>query len=145
MNLIVDANVFVSAAVIVEAHHADSKAFLNRVVQQNEQVYTPTLVLAETTAAIVRPTGNVILARQSVRRITTLPGLRLISLTQRRARHAAHIAAAHRLRGADAVYVALAAEFGATLITWDAEMLQRGAGIVSVMTPAQWNIAQTTP
>ena len=48
------------------------------------------------------------------------------------------IGTAYRLRGADAVYIALAVEFGATVITWDAEMLTRGAGAVSVLTPSDW-------
>ncbi|MGH2594072.1 MAG: PIN domain-containing protein, partial [Anaerolineae bacterium] len=50
------------------------------------------------------------------------------------ARRAAHIAIAHRLRGADAVYIAVAEAFGATLITWDAEMLQRGPAAVMTIT-----------
>ena len=39
------------------------------------------------------------------------------------------------LRGADAVYVATAAQFGAELITLDEEQSQRGAKVVAACNP----------
>jgi predicted nucleic acid-binding protein len=48
------------------------------------------------------------------------------------------VATHHRLRGADSVYVAVAEAANATLITWDDEMLERGAGVVTTLTPLQW-------
>jgi len=48
------------------------------------------------------------------------------------------LAAKLRLRGADAVYVALAATCREPLITLDAEMLERGRGVVEAFTPEQW-------
>lgn len=49
-----------------------------------------------------------------------------------------------RLRGADAVYVAVAQEYGATLIIWDQELLMRGAAAITVVTPADWLAANPT-
>lgn len=49
-----------------------------------------------------------------------------------------------RLRGADAVYVAVAQEYGATLIIWDQELLTRGAAAITVVTPADWLAANPT-
>lgn len=67
-----------------------------------------------------------------------------MSLTSARAEEAARVAASYRLRGADAVYVAVAQEFGTMLITWDAEMLTRGARAVPVLTPTDWLAANPT-
>lgn len=50
----------------------------------------------------------------------------------------AQIAARHRLRGADSVYVATAESHDATLVTWDQEMRDRGAAVVDTQTPKQW-------
>lgn len=80
------------------------------------------------------------LAQAGIRRIALFPGMTLVPLGEQRAQQAAHIGATYRLRGADAIYIALAVEFGATVITWDAEMLTRGAGVVSVLTPGDWLI-----
>lgn len=50
----------------------------------------------------------------------------------------AQVAVSCRLRGADAVYVAVAQEFRATMITWDNEVLLRDAAVVPTMTPTDW-------
>ena len=48
------------------------------------------------------------------------------------------LAAKLRLRGADAVYVALAATCREPLITLDAEMLERARDVTETLTPEQW-------
>jgi predicted nucleic acid-binding protein len=48
------------------------------------------------------------------------------------------LAARLRLRGADAVYVALAAAYREPLITLDAEMFERASGVAEAFTPEQW-------
>lgn len=70
--------------------------------------------------------------------IERIPCLRLVSLDSPLAHQAVQIAAHHRLRGADSVYVAVAQAFNTTLITLDAEMLERGADLVRTTTPLQW-------
>jgi len=52
------------------------------------------------------------------------------------ARLAVALAAQHGLRGADAVYAAVAAHAGCTLVTLDQEQLNRLAGAVPTRTPA---------
>jgi hypothetical protein len=53
-------------------------------------------------------------------------------------RQSAALGAQHRLRGADAVYLASAALFAAELVTLDREQLERGAAIVQTLTPADF-------
>ena len=92
----------------------------------------------------MRPTGSALLTQRATVSIQTLPGIVFVPLTAARAEEAARVATYLRLRGADAVYVAVAQEFGTTLITWDAEMLMRGAQTVPVMTPSDWLAANPT-
>lgn len=47
------------------------------------------------------------------------------------------MAADHRLRGADAVYVAVARRFGTVLVTLDAEQRTRSDARVTALTPAE--------
>jgi predicted nucleic acid-binding protein len=70
--------------------------------------------------------------------IEDFPGINLISLDLPLARKAAQIAVEHRLRGADAAYVAVADAFDAALISWDQEMLKRCPTVVATMTPERW-------
>lgn len=142
--LTLDANVFVSASAPAEAQYAISLTFIGRVVAQSVAVYCPSLVLPEVAAAIIRPTSNAALAAQTVSGIGLLPNITLVTLTEQRARQAAHIAVSCRLRGPDAVYVAVAQEFGTTLITWDVELLTRGVLSVPTMTPSDWLAANPT-
>ena len=86
----------------------------------------------------MRPTGDVALAEELVALIAGFPGLRLVSLDAPLAHQAVQVATYHRLRGADSVYVAVANAANAILITWDNEMLDRGAGVVATRTPLQW-------
>ena len=142
--LTVDANVFVSASTPTEIYHADSDSFLSRIRQSGFFVFCPALVLPETASGIMRPTGDQIAAQKAVIQVETFPNIALVPLTEQRANSAADIAILHRLRGADAVYVAVSQEFGTTLITWDAEMLARGTQAVTVMTPTDWLAANPT-
>ena len=59
-------------------------------------------------------------------------------MDQSLAHEAAKIAGSRRLRGADAVYVALAAACQEPLLTLDAEMLERAQGVAEALTPDQW-------
>jgi predicted nucleic acid-binding protein len=102
------------------------------------KIFCPTLVLSECGAAIARPTGDSVLSRKLVSLIERFPGMSLVALDRMLAKRAAEIAIDHRLRGADAVYIGVAAAFDATLVTWDQEMLQRCPEFIPAMSPEQW-------
>jgi predicted nucleic acid-binding protein len=61
--------------------------------------------------------------------------IELIPVTLAMAEQAALIAAEHRIRGCDAVYVALADQLSDTLVTLDRQQLERGAALVTVRAP----------
>lgn len=134
----IDASVFVSSAREKELHHRGSLHFLDEVAFHNVPGYGPALVLAECAGALARRTGSEQEANGLVEALQSFPGFELIPLDLPLARRAAQIAARHRLRGADAVYAATAERQDATLITWDTEMLDRGASVVPTLTPVEW-------
>ncbi len=49
---------------------------------------------------------------------------------------ASKIAANHQLRGADALYVAVAAQLNIPLVSWDKEHLSRASNLITTYTPA---------
>jgi len=112
--------------------------FLARATELRAECFCPTIVLPESAAPIARATGSTRKAAELIRAIYRLPRLRLVDVNVRLAHRAAEIAMAQRLRGADSVYVAVAEASGSTLITWDAEMLERAPAMVPTMTPADW-------
>ena len=144
MSLTIDASVFVSAALPSEVQFSNIGAFLNKIRLWPRVLHRPTLLVPETAASLARCANNAGVGQNSVRWVTSFPGMNLISLDLARVLQAARLAATYRMRGADAVYVAVAQEIGTTLITWDAEMLSRGAQAVAVMTPSDWLAANRT-
>ncbi len=134
----IDANVFVSDLMSSDAKHVPSRAFMDAQRSIAPTVWCPTIVLVEVAAAIARPSGDAALAQQGVSVVRAFPGIRFCGLPEARAEAAARIAATHRPRGADAIYAAVASESGATLITWDAEMLARAPAVVATVTPSAW-------
>jgi predicted nucleic acid-binding protein len=144
MNYTIDASIFVAAVRDQEVQYQASLEFLDHAQTQGAVILCPSLVLAECAAAIARPTGDVALAEKLVALIENFPGLNLIAVTSSLARRAAQIATSQQLRGADAIYVAVAEASGALLVTWDGEMLTQGAGIVSVSIPQAWLDSQSS-
>ena len=142
--LTIDANVFVSAASTSEIQYSTSTEFFVRVLQLSERLYCPTLLVPETIAGIYGPTNDILLARRTVSGVDQFPELILVNVDTVLANAAANVVIQCRLRGADAVYVAVAQEYGTMLITWDQELLERGVLAVPTMTPTEWLVSHPT-
>ncbi|MDQ3011614.1 MAG: PIN domain-containing protein [Acidobacteriota bacterium] len=138
MNYTIDASVFISSARTEETHHVVSVEFLNQLRRRQPVVFCPSIILAECSAAIARRTGDLVLAQDMVLLVKNFVGMNLVPISIPLAERAAQVAANQRLRGADSVYVAITDESGATLITWDHEMLKRAPAIVTTITPDEW-------
>jgi len=132
----VDSSVFVSAARPAEAGFQESTAFLEWARRARPRLFLPTLVMVETAAALSRTGSKEEIAQQYGLAVGQLPNTVLVALDEGLARQAAAFAAQHKLRGADAAYVATASLFAAELVTLDKEQLERGAKIVQTRTPS---------
>jgi predicted nucleic acid-binding protein len=92
-------------------------------------------LLTEVAGAIARRTGKPELAHQAVKRLLNIPSLRLVASDQQLGTAAARLAADLRLRGADAMYVAVAYRLNIPLVTWDREQLERTQNFIVAYTP----------
>ena len=102
---------------------------------QGQSISAPVILLAEVAAALSRGTGDSALAHRAVSQLTQSNSIELIPVTPSLGEHAAKIAADHRIRGCDSVYVALAAHLNDHLITLDRQQLERSATIIPVDSP----------
>jgi predicted nucleic acid-binding protein len=133
----VDASVHINALNPLEEGSPESQLFLERVFRRPWPVFSPTLLLVEVAAAIARvfaDTGRGLVMAQAVR---GLPGQAWIPLDDVMAEDAARLAAECRLRGADAVYAAVAQRYGTMLITRDRQQLERLSSSLPVVTPVE--------
>ena len=132
----IDSSVFVSAARPSETGYRESTAFFEWAKRARPRLFLPTLVMVETTAALSRTGSEEGIAQRYGLAVGQLPNTVLIALDEELARQAAVLGAQHKLRGADAVYLATASLFAAELVTLDKEQLDRGAKIVQTLTPS---------
>ncbi len=136
--MVLDASVWVAALIKKEQHHAESALFLSRLVRDRRAASAPVLVLAEVAGAIARQSRDSARAETGIRFMLAQDWLSIHSVSESQGEAAAAIAARQFLRGADAVYAALARRLGTPLVTWDKELLERAAAVVPTLTPAGW-------
>ncbi len=131
----IDASVWVNADSPSEPGHAASRSLLDALARARTPVVVPTLLPVEFAGVISRTRGQPELARAMAEAMLGLDFVRWIALDAQTARGALELAAARRLRGADAVYAAVAAAHGCVLVTLDQEQLTRLPPAVRTMTP----------
>ena len=136
--IVSDASFWVSALLAQDVYHGEAIALLRRMASEEIPVIAPAFALVEVAGALIRRTRDPVAAESAVRHIQKQPWLTLAPMTVTFAEDAAKLAFACALRGADAIYIALARQEGLPLITRDNEILQRGAAAALVMTPADW-------
>lgn len=124
---VVDASVLIAVFLVQDVHHRTSRAWFDQFVTGGRNLSVPLLLLTEVAGAISRRTGDPGLGRTAAAWITQLPEIHLFAVNTELWHHATELAAALGLRGADAVYVALADQLQVPLVTWDQEQRLRAS------------------
>ena len=141
----IDASVFVNAFNPHEKGHAESLQILASIQERGDPIIVPALLVPEIASAVARASGDGTGALQYADATAAVPHLTLMTLTPAMARQAAELAATHRLRGADAVYLAVARRYGTTMVSRDDEQRTRGSGVATCQTPEEALIASIEP
>jgi predicted nucleic acid-binding protein len=131
--MVVDANVWISAFILQDVHHGVCRSWLAERLEAEDRLVVPTLVLPEVAGAVRRRSADPRLSEKAVQAILHVPGLRLVSVDRDVGDRAARIAVDVALRGADAVYVAVAQLLSLPLVTLDAEIGERAKAIVTLV------------
>jgi predicted nucleic acid-binding protein len=129
--VVVDASVWIIVLIATDVNHQISRTWLQQWVDDGK-----TNVLPEVAGAISRRTGIPALGDSAAASILGDPSIALVLLDRPLVSLAAQHAATFPLRGADAVYTALAERQGIPLVTWDSEQLTRAAGRIQVQQPS---------
>jgi predicted nucleic acid-binding protein len=132
---VIDASVYIALINAHEKEHALSWAWFEAAQAAQLPVVAPIILLPEVAAALSRGTGDSQLATQVVQQLEHSGVVQLLPITPALASRAASVAANHRIRGCDAIYVALADQLDDYLVTWDQLQLERAAAIVNAHPP----------
>ncbi|MEA3441695.1 MAG: type II toxin-antitoxin system VapC family toxin [Chloroflexota bacterium] len=132
---VIDASVYVSLVNAHEKSHASSWTWFEDTQTRDEKIVAPVILLDEVASALSRGVGDPELANIAVQHLGKSSLIVLVPVTRSLAEFAAVIAAEHRIRGCDAVYVAVAAQLDDALVTLDQQQLKRAASIIRVRKP----------
>jgi predicted nucleic acid-binding protein len=135
MMFTIDASVHINALNPNEIGSSDSQAFLEQAYQLQKSIFSPTLLLVEIAAAVSRVFDDADRGIALAEAIRFLPRQTWLPLDEALAQEAGMLAAKYRLRGADAVYAAVAQRSNAILITLDEQQLQRLSPVMDVRKP----------
>lgn len=133
--IVVDASVWVSFLVQQDTNHIPTHAWLTKILLDRVPIVAPILLLSEVGGALARRSNNSSIGDKTITQLLAIPTLRLVVVDHALGIQASRIAAKHRLRGADATYVAVAAQLNIPLISWDQEHIKRTTGLITAYTP----------
>jgi predicted nucleic acid-binding protein len=132
--IVADASFWVSSF-HTDIHNLETLSWLKAYTATNGEISAPNLLLAEVAGAVARQSGKIRMGHAAVRRLQSYTFLQIVDVSDRLALIAAELAADCRLRGADAIYVALAYTLNVPLLTWDQEQIARVQGVIQAGTP----------
>ena len=134
---VVDASVWVARFVRPDPAHERCKNWFAEAAEKQLPLYGPAVVLPEVAAAIARsmpgPRSEQ-LAKESLA-VLKDSGVKIVDLSVSLAMKAAQIASECRVRGCDAVYLALAEQLSESLVTLDKQQHERGSAVVQTVKP----------
>lgn len=128
--LTVDSSVIISSLLKNESRHKEAFAIWENILKGKSFAIMPLSILVEVVAAIRRRTGSVELAAEIKKELIGTGNISFVILDDKAAIEAADIAAKTGLRGMDAIVVQVAKEFGAELISFDEEMLEKAMAVL---------------
>lgn len=132
-----DANIFLRDANPYAPNHATSHLLLEQLERQVLPIVVPLFVLVEVAGVLGRELRDPIRASLFVEKMRTIPTISFVACDEELTAKAAELAADRALRGADALYVAVAQQYACQLVTLDQEMRTRATAVVTVRTPAE--------
>jgi predicted nucleic acid-binding protein len=132
---VIDASVYITMLDTRDPEHTNCLAWFTAAATSDEAVVAPSLILSEVAATISRGHSDAELAKAVAATLAGSAVIRLVAVTPQLAKRAAIIAADQRVRGADAVYLALAQQLDDVLVTLDRQQLQRGAAVAATRRP----------
>lgn len=134
--VVVDASVYVADAVHGEASHTVASEFLVALARQGVDLFLPSIAMPEVAAAVARVVGDSTLAIEATQLYRAWPRTHIVPVDEWLSERTVVVASTRRIRGCDAIYVALAQHLGIALVSLDHEQRERAPEDVSALTPA---------
>jgi predicted nucleic acid-binding protein len=135
--IVLDTSVLVGFFLASDAHHSMTVAWFDAWTLRGGDVQIPSLGLVELAGTLRRQQVEQPIIEHTLEQIIRYGKYRVHDLDLVMAQFAATIAFSSSLKGADAVFVALAAWLDLPLVTWDRQQQERGGAFCRTMTPIE--------
>lgn len=132
---VIDASVYIAVVNAHEESHERCMRWLQQAVAEELPLWAPSIMLAEVAAALTRGLQDPSKVMGAAALLRNSKVIRLQAVSVALAERAAQIASDQKIRGCDAVYVALAAQLDQPLVTLDRQQYVRGGKVVQVIEP----------
>lgn len=121
----------------MDVHHTDTLPFLHLAEARLTRFVVPAHFLAEIAGVLARIGEQEEIIEREIRSIDMSGRFLVTPISVGHGLLAAEIARAAKIRGSDAIFVALARRLDLPLVTWDRQQRERGASFCRTMTPAE--------
>lgn len=135
--IVVDASAWLSVLLPADIHHTYGRAWAAMMRAQRTSLVAPAPFPAEVIGVLERTGNSPSVIDDAIATMTASSPLTLYPVTLELGFFAAEVARGTAVRGADAVYLALAAWLDVPLVTWDKQQRERGALFCRTMTPVE--------
>jgi predicted nucleic acid-binding protein len=135
--VVIDTSIWISHLVPADAHHASTNVWLNTISARPQRFSVPAIFLAEVSGVLARIDAPDAFVSDTVGQIDRSDRFNIAAISLGQAMLAADIARMAKIRGSDAVFVALAISLEIPLVTWDKQQRERGAVFCRTMTPVE--------
>lgn len=135
VDVVIDTSVWVSRVIEGDSNHQAAQNWINNHFRNGGTFIAPALFVIEVGAAISRQTGQPTFARTVVTQLRSLSRLQLATIDEQLIENATELAVGLGLRGADALYVALAIRLNVPLVSFDNEQLLKPAALLQTIRP----------
>jgi predicted nucleic acid-binding protein len=132
---VVDTSVYCALVDVSDARHQATQTWFRQAISAGESIAAPWILAPELGSAIGRAKGDAQVALRAVQHLISAGVVELVPIGPTLAQRAASTAAQQGIRGCDAIFVALAATLGETLVTFDNEQAARATAVVTVHQP----------
>ena len=133
----IDASVWVNSFDKLEKGNEMSRQFLSKLKQLSLPLIVPSLLIVEVAGAISRSRKDEATAKSFAKAISQVPNTTFVPIDITLSERATEFAAQYKLRGADAIYAAVAVEHDCILVSLDNEHLTRLSTLITTLTPAE--------
>lgn len=123
---VIDAGGYIVLVDANEREHSSSWTWFEQARTKDESIVDPVILLSEVAAALSHGVADPAMAYRVVQQVARSEVIELIPDTLTVVERTALIASEHRIRGCDAVYVALAEQLSDALVTLDRHSMSGG-------------------